>query len=162
MRYHSSPDHGYGGGSYYDSIECPQCSETWRVEGSTLIQRTSESGLHELEEEKKRLEAELMPIGRAVVRAHFEQRQFRHMTQEREELIRLRLWGGSIDQYRKERRNRSIQAVAAPMGNPGWIAANCNSTQRARATQIGHRLNELEAEILAARRSVVTRRIANS
>lgn len=155
VRHHVSPDHGYGGGSIEDKLNCPKCGNEWTVEGNQLVQNASMAPVLALRKEKEELESELRPIARTAVEAHFAKLNLTHKSAEFAELNRLRLGRGTLAEYRSSRKKRTIQALADAAGNPQWIAENCDEQHKKRASQIAARLKAIPKELAKAEKQIV-------
>lgn len=156
---HTGQSHGWGAGSSESFIDCESCAAEWRYDYGTFINIPSEQLFWSLRKEEELLKDELRPLGMDAIRLYFEGTDLRHMTKELAELKRLGIGYGTIEDYRKERRTKSMADIADPVAQPDFVATNCEEEDRPRAKEIADRLRILPAEIRKAERRIIKHRV---
>jgi hypothetical protein len=104
------------------SIECPGCSSEWRLDGKTLILRSSEVAHAEATKTEQAAAQRLRALALSIVAHHFKPFAPGSKKAEHAELQRLGITSMSYRQYLDLRRNGgTIATAAAPTRNPTWL-----------------------------------------
>jgi len=150
-------DHGYGSGSFPDSLDCHKCVTDWRLNGTILTRRSTDELVTKLKTEQSRIAKQLRQIGERAVAHHFTPGEFRTKKAEWEEARRLGIYSGDLRTYYKVRKGAPTIRALHPEGNPAWIVANSLGENRSKARELHIRLDEIAGELAEAEDRVETR-----
>lgn len=122
------------------SIECPDCSREWRLDGKTLILRSSEVAHAVATKAEQAAAQRLHTLAESIVAYHFRSWASGSKKAEHAELQRLGITSMSYRQYLDHMRNGGTMATAAaPTRNPAWLRGVADHQGR------NQELNELTA-----------------
>lgn len=144
------------------SIDCPRCALEWRLDGQTLVLRSSEAGHAAAAKVEAATSKPLHALVQQIVSHHFASFTAPNKKAEHAELVRLGLTRMSYRQYLMHRRNGGTIATAAvPARNQSWLKDA--ATRQGRMVEL-EALSSAHAAAEMARKQayehVVRRRIA--
>ena len=104
------------------SLDCPNCSQIWRLDHATLVHRESEAPYLAAKQESDRTRHELYELSQALVKAYCANQSFKSKKAELEHLQELGLCDATYAYYTKGRREgKQMFEMAYGLKNKEWL-----------------------------------------